>query len=103
MSPERIGDLQLIVTELATNSLEHGGGVCRLAFWHEAGHLVCEARDIGYLADPLVGRRPPAQGSGPYGLFVVNAIADLVHTHTSPSGTAIHAYLRLAHSPGEEH
>ncbi|MGH3969822.1 MAG: anti-sigma factor RsbA family regulatory protein, partial [Mycobacterium sp.] len=94
MSADRIADLQLITTELASNSLDHGGGICRLAFWHDAGHLVCEARDIGYLSDPLVGRRPPADG-GPFGLFVVNAIADLVRTHTSPSGTTIHAYLRL--------
>ena len=101
MSAERIADVQLITTELATNSLDHGGGVCWLAFWHDAGHLVCEARDIGYLADPLVGRRPPADGSGPYGLFVVNAIADLVRTHTSPSGTTIHAYVRLGRVPGE--
>lgn len=97
MSAERIADLQLITTEVATNSLEHGGGVCRLAYWHEAGHLVCEARDIGYLSDPLVGRRPPADGAGPYGLLVVHAIADLVRIHTAPSGTAIQAYLRLDH------
>jgi anti-sigma regulatory factor (Ser/Thr protein kinase) len=100
MSADRIADAQLITTELATNSLAHGGGVCWLAFWHDSGHLVCEARDIGHLADPLVGRRPPAEGSGPYGLFVVNAIADLVRTHTSPSGTTIHAYLRLGHLRG---
>lgn len=96
MSADRLADLQLITTELATNSLDHTGGVCRLAFWHEAGHLVCEARDIGHLADPLAGRRlPNDRQSGPYGLFVVNAIADLVRTHTTPAGTTIHAYLRL--------
>lgn len=101
MPADRIADLQLITTELATNSLEHGGGVCRLAFWHDTGHLVCEARDIGFLSDPLVGRRPPVEGCGPYGLFVVNAIADLVRIHTSAAGTAIHAYLRADRSPGE--
>lgn len=103
MPADRIADLQLITTELATNSIDHGGGVCRLAFWHDAGHLVCEARDIGFLADPLVGRRPPTEGCGPCGLFVVNAIADLVRTHTTPSGTTIHAYLRLHHLGGEAH
>ncbi|OBI43720.1 regulator of Sig8 [Mycobacterium kyorinense] len=96
MSSDRLADLQLITTELATNSLDHGGGVCRLAFWHEAGHVVCEARDIGYLTDPLAGRRRPnARHAGPYGLFVVNAIADLVRTHTTPDGTTIQAYLQL--------
>jgi anti-sigma regulatory factor (Ser/Thr protein kinase) len=96
LSPDRIGDLQLVVTELATNSLQHGGGTSRLALWEHDGHLVCEARDAGYLVDPLVGRRPPAKDRpSPSGLFVVNALADLVRTHTSPDGTTIQAYLRL--------
>jgi anti-sigma regulatory factor (Ser/Thr protein kinase) len=96
MSADRIADLLLVATELATNSLDHAGGGCRLAFWYEAGHLVCEARDMGHWADPLAGRRPPAPGGvGPYGLFVINAIADLLRTHTTPAGTTIHAYLRL--------
>ncbi len=102
LSPDRIADLQLVVTELATNSLQHGGGTSRLAFWEHDGHLVCEARDAGYLADPLVGRRPPARDRpSPSGLFVVNALADLVRTHTSPEGTTIQAYLRLERLVGE--
>lgn len=96
LSAERIADLKLVITELATNSLQHGGGLSRLAFWEHNGHLVCEARDVGLLIDPLAGRRPPSAGRpGPVGLFVVNALADLVRTHTSPGGTTIHAYLRL--------
>jgi anti-sigma regulatory factor (Ser/Thr protein kinase) len=102
MSADRIADLALIATELATNSLDHAGGPCRLAFWYQAGHVVCEARDVGYWADPLAGRRPPAAaGSGQYGLFVVNAIADLLRTHTTPAGTTVHAYLRLDGSAGQ--
>jgi anti-sigma regulatory factor (Ser/Thr protein kinase) len=102
LSPDRIADLQLVVTELATNSLQHGGGTSRLAFWEHDGHLVCEARDTGYLVDPLVGRRPPARDRpSPSGLFVVNALADLVRTHTSPDGTTIQAYLRLERPVGE--
>jgi anti-sigma regulatory factor (Ser/Thr protein kinase) len=99
MSADRVADLMLVATELATNSLDHTGGGCRLAFWYEAGHVVCEARDMGRWADPLAGRRPPAaHGIGPYGLFVVNTIADLLRTHTTPAGTTVQVYLRLAHS-----
>jgi anti-sigma regulatory factor (Ser/Thr protein kinase) len=98
MSADRVADLLLVATELATNSLAHAGGACRLAFWYQSGHVVCEARDGGHWADPLAGRRPPAAGgSGPYGLFVVNAIADLLRTHTTAAGTTVHAYLRLEH------
>jgi anti-sigma regulatory factor (Ser/Thr protein kinase) len=96
MSAERVADLLLVATELATNSLDHAGGACRMAFWYENGYVVCETRDMGYWADPLAGRRPPVAGSsGPYGLFVVNAIADLLRTHSTAAGTTIQAYLRL--------
>jgi anti-sigma regulatory factor (Ser/Thr protein kinase) len=99
MSADRVADLMLVATELATNSLDHAGGACRVAFWYEAGHVVCEVRDMGHWADPLAGRRPPgAHGIGPYGLFVVNTIADLLRTHTTAAGTTVHAYLRLDHS-----
>jgi hypothetical protein len=75
-------------------------GACRLAFWRDNEHLVCEARDTGRLDDPLAGRRPPgAGGTASRGLFLVNAMADLVRTHTTTSGTTIQAYLRLDPSP----
>lgn len=102
LSPDRIADLQLVVTELATNSLQHGGGTSRLAFWEHEGHLVSEARDTGHLTDPLVGRRPPAKDRpSPSGLFVVNALADLVRTYKSPDGTTLQTYLRLDRPTGE--
>jgi anti-sigma regulatory factor (Ser/Thr protein kinase) len=95
LAPDRVADLLLVTTELATNSLDHAKGPCRLAFWYDSGFVVCEARDLGHWADPLAGRRPPGGGGiGPYGLFVVNAIADLLRTHTTSAGTTVHAYLR---------
>ncbi|BBX47810.1 anti-sigma factor RsbA family regulatory protein [Mycobacterium cookii] len=96
MSADRVADLLLVATELATNSLDHAGGACRMAFWYEGGYVVCEARDMGHWMDPLAGRRPPVRGgAGPYGLFVVNAIADLLRTYTTSAGTTVQAYLRL--------
>jgi anti-sigma regulatory factor (Ser/Thr protein kinase) len=95
MAADRVADLLLITTELATNSLNHADGPCRLAFWYDNGFVICEARDTGHWDDPLAGRRPPGSGGvGPYGLFVVNAIADLLRTHTSSAGTTVQAYLR---------
>lgn len=96
LSKDGLDDLQMIATELATNSLQYAGGSCRLAFWRDKEHLICEARDGGRLDDPFVGlKRPSASGTASRGLFLVNAMADLVRTHTTASGTTIQAYLRL--------
>lgn len=101
LSEDGTEDLRLIATELATNSLMYTNGACRLAFWRDKQHLVCEARDTGRLDDPLAGRLPPgASGTASRGLFLVNAMADLVRTHTTTSGTTIQAYLRMDPSPG---
>jgi len=101
LSRDNVEELQLIATELATNSLEYTGGACQLAFWRHNEHVVCEARDKGRFDDPLVGRRHPgADGTASRGLFLVNAMADLVRTHTTASGTTIQAYLRMEPSRG---
>jgi anti-sigma regulatory factor (Ser/Thr protein kinase) len=100
LSQDGIEDLQLVATELASNSLMYTDGACRLAFWRNDEHLVCEARDSGRLGDPLVGRlNPGPSGPASRGLFLVNAISDLVRTHSTTAGTTIQAYLRLDPSP----
>jgi anti-sigma regulatory factor (Ser/Thr protein kinase) len=96
LSPNQTADLQLIASELATASLTQVGATCRLALWRRDGHVVCEARDDGCLDDPLAGRRPYASDSERgRGLYVVNAVADLVRTHTTADETTIHAYLQV--------
>lgn len=98
LAADRLGDLQLIVTELATNSLEYTGGACTVALWRNGADLVCQVSDAGRLDDPLAGRRLPAtHGTGGRGLFLVNALADLVRTHTCADGTTIRTYLSLDH------
>lgn len=101
LSQDGIEDLQLVATELATNSLMYTDGACRLAFWRDDDHLVCEARDNGRLDDPLVGRLDPGPaGPASRGLYLVNAISDLVRTHTASTGTTIQAYLPMSPSSG---
>jgi len=98
LSRDAMWDLQLVATELATNSLMHGGA-CRLALWRSDDHLVCEARDKGRLDDPLAGRlNPGPSGPAGRGLFLVNAVSDLVRAHTTPTGTTIQAYLPFVRS-----
>ncbi|WP_322859871.1 sensor histidine kinase [Mycobacterium europaeum] len=101
LSEDAIEDLQLVATELASNSLMYTDGACQLAFWRDDGYLVCEARDTGCFEDPLVGRLDPGPcGPASRGLYLVNAISDLVRTHTTASGTTIQAYLRFEPSAG---
>ena len=53
---ERTMDLVLAVSEVATNSVVHGGGSGTLHAWQENGSLMCEVQDIGRLQHPLAGR-----------------------------------------------
>src|SRR5207249_2079934 len=52
----RRDDLLIAVSELATNSLLHGGGRGTLRLWQEGELILCEVRDGGVIDDPLVGR-----------------------------------------------
>jgi len=96
LGEDRVADVEMVVNELVTNSVEHGGGTGILRIWIEEAHLVVEVRDTGQLHDPLVGRRPllPLQARGRR-LFLVNQLADLVRLHTGPDGTTMRAYFRL--------
>ncbi|MCV7236416.1 sensor histidine kinase [Mycobacterium branderi] len=99
LPPARVADLKVIATELATNSLQRTGAACKLALWQHNDHVVCQASDSGRLDDPLAGHRQPFEDPSGRGLFLVNAIADLVRTHTTTSSTTIQAHLRLP-APG---
>ncbi|MGW7244012.1 anti-sigma factor RsbA family regulatory protein [Streptomyces sp. NPDC054804] len=94
LSGVRLEDVALIVAELTTNSVVHGGGSGSVRIWTDDDQVVCEVRDRGHLSDPLAGRRPPGRGQlGGRGLLMVHYLADLVRIHTNPDGTAIRCYI----------
>ncbi len=96
LSAERVGDVRLVVAELVTNSVEHGGGTARLRTWRTPAELVCEVFDTGRLTDPLAGRIPaPPTSTRGRGLLLVNALSDLVRIHTDERGTAVRAHFAL--------
>jgi anti-sigma regulatory factor (Ser/Thr protein kinase) len=83
-------DLVLAVNEIATNSLQHGGGRGELRAWTEGQSLVCEVTDRGHITAPLAGRLPPAlDGRDGGGLWLVNQLCDLVQISSAPAGTTV--------------
>jgi anti-sigma regulatory factor (Ser/Thr protein kinase) len=94
LSATALIDLEIAVTELVTNSIQHGGGTARYRLWTEQDMLVCEVSDTGHLIDPLAGRRPRYDAAPGTGLLLVNLSVDLLRMHTSPGGTTIRIYIR---------
>jgi anti-sigma regulatory factor (Ser/Thr protein kinase) len=95
LSGERTTDLVLAVSELAANSVGHGGGSGTLWVWREPDALCAEVRDAGRIEEPLVGRRRPllAQEGG-RGLWIANQLCDLVQVRSGEQGTEVR--LRMA-------
>ena len=91
----RVQDVVLAVSELATNTVIHGGGHGVLRTWRDGDAVVHEVRDPGLIREPLVGRQRPAPGQiGGRGLWLVNEVCDLVQLRSSAAGTVVRVYLR---------
>ncbi|MFL5818515.1 MAG: anti-sigma factor RsbA family regulatory protein [Conexibacter sp.] len=90
LTPERREDLVLAISELATNTIRHGGGAGMLTIWETSSALVCEVTDAGRIDHPLAGRELPTPGQvGRYGLWIVNRLCDLVEQRTLPHGNLV--------------
>ncbi|GAB3656805.1 anti-sigma factor RsbA family regulatory protein [Glycomyces tarimensis] len=96
LSTAQLIDLEIVITELLTNSIKHGGGGGTLRVWADDRHLICDVSDAGHLTDPLAGRLP-AHGDERHGrgLLLANHIVDLLRMHTSSSGTTVRIHLCL--------
>jgi anti-sigma regulatory factor (Ser/Thr protein kinase) len=87
---EKVEILQLAASELATNSVRHGGGTGTVAMWVEPGAAVIEFSDSGLVSDPLTGRlMPPLEQEGGRGVYLVNQLCDLVQLRSSDNGTVV--------------
>jgi anti-sigma regulatory factor (Ser/Thr protein kinase) len=92
----RAADAVLAVSELAANSVRHGGGRGMVRSWREPGHFVCEVRDSGWIRDPLSGRGVPLEeATSGRGLWLVNQLCDLVQLRSSESGSVARLHLAL--------
>jgi anti-sigma regulatory factor (Ser/Thr protein kinase) len=92
---DRSDDLVLAASEVATNSIRHGGGTGILRLWGEEASLICEIADAGRIEDPLVGRgRPTGDLESGYGLWLANHVCDLVQIRTFESGSVVRLHVR---------
>ena len=90
LDAESADAMVLAVSEIASNSIRHGGGQGEVRAWTDDRSLVCEVSDRGHITAPLAGRERPAPDAGRgAGLWVANQLCDLVQVYSSPHGTTI--------------
>ena len=86
-------DFELAAAEVLSNAVRHGERPCRLRVWATGSHVVIRVDDQGAGDDlPTRGFRPPdpARGRlGGMGMWMIRQLADVVHVHTGPEGTAV--------------
>lgn len=95
LDPRGVADLVTAASELAANSVMHGGGSGTLRLWCEGDHLLAEVEDHGTIEEPLVGRlRPTIQQEGGRGLWLANQLCDLVQIRSSAHrGTIVRLHI----------
>lgn len=95
--PDRVAtDLVVAASELAANSIVHGGGAGTLYLWREGGRLLVEVEDRGEIEEPLVGRvKPQPTQVGGRGLWLANQFCDLVQIRSGATGTTVRLHIAL--------
>jgi anti-sigma regulatory factor (Ser/Thr protein kinase) len=90
LGPGRTEDLTVATSELAANSILHGGGRGLATVWGADGAVFAEVADAGTITDPTVGQvRPgPAAESG-RGLWIAAQLCDGLAIDSGPSGTRV--------------
>jgi anti-sigma regulatory factor (Ser/Thr protein kinase) len=89
-----VADLVTATSELAANSVMHGGGNGTLRLWQEEDKLLAEVEDSGCIEEPLVGRlRPPLQQEGGRGLWLANQLCDLVQIRSGADRTVVRLHV----------
>lgn len=98
-APDRVSHVVIVVSELASNAVRHGGGGGRLRLWRVDGAIHCEIRDTGPgLADPDTAgtTAPPVLAIGGRGLWIVRRLSATVRIDADAAGTTITATVPLA-------
>ena len=84
--------LTVAMTEIADDSLRHGGGEGALRVWRSPDALVCEIRDHVRLDDAMVGRRAAALTERGHGVWFANQVCDLTQVRATEDGTVVRVH-----------
>jgi anti-sigma regulatory factor (Ser/Thr protein kinase) len=81
----------LVINELTTNVIRHGGGRGSVRLWRHRADLWCEVADTGpgFAAVPLHRMGEPVPGPRGHGLWLTRHICADVHIDTGKDGTRI--------------
>jgi anti-sigma regulatory factor (Ser/Thr protein kinase) len=94
MDPRAVADLVTAASELAANSVMHGGGTGTLRLWRDDDSLLAEVEDAGLIEEPLVGRlRPGLTQEGGRGLWLANQLCELVQIRSGGGGTVVRLHV----------
>jgi anti-sigma regulatory factor (Ser/Thr protein kinase) len=97
MATTRREDLVLAASELAANSVSHGGGSGSVAVWSEGDRLLVETEDLGLIGTTLAGSvRPEVTQVGGRGLWLANQLCDLVQIRSGAEGTRVRLHMALS-------
>lgn len=91
---ERVQDLVLSVSELATNSVEHGGGAGELRLWRRDGDPPAVTAEVfdrgGGMISPFPGLALPApDGARGRGLWLASELCDVLQVWSDDSSTVV--------------
>jgi anti-sigma regulatory factor (Ser/Thr protein kinase) len=90
LAGERLGDLVLAVTEVASNSVEHGPGTGVLRTWATSAGVVLEVTDTGRTDIAFPGlTAPPPEGARGRGLWLASELADVLQVWNDDDGTVV--------------
>jgi anti-sigma regulatory factor (Ser/Thr protein kinase) len=98
LTDDRLEDLVLALSEVATNCVRHGGGRRELKLWLTVDAVVCEVTDEGVTPPgPLAGYVPPPPDAvGGMGLWLVHQVCDALAITVSSGLTRARFAVRRA-------
>jgi anti-sigma regulatory factor (Ser/Thr protein kinase) len=96
LAPGRTNDLVVATSELAANSVLHGGGRGLASVWREEAAIFVEVADAGTITDSTVGQvRPDPATEHGRGLYIANQLCDDVAIDSSATGTRIRLQMEV--------